>query len=132
MGRSRAFALGDLERAVLERLWSDGPADVREMHQAVGAPRGITPNTVQSTLERLHRKGMATRCKRGRAYRYGAALSRRDWLSGAIEELLRGVPGAGAETVLSAFVDVVARTSEERLAELERRVRERRRRGRDA
>ena len=132
MTRRRAFSLGELERAVLDRLWSDGPADVRTMHRAVGEPRGITLNTIQSTLERLHRKGIATRRKRGRAYLYGASLTRREWLSNAVEELVRGVPGAGAETVVSAFVDVLERTSEGRLEELERRVRERRRRGRDA
>lgn len=131
MARRRAFALGELERAVIDRLWSDGPADVRTMHRAVGETRGISPNTIQSTLERLHRKGIATRQKVGRAYLYGARLTRREWLSYAIEELVRGVPGAGAETVVSAFVDVLERTSEGRLAELERRVRERRRRGRD-
>lgn len=117
---------------MLDCLWSDGPADVRTMHRAVGEPRGITSNTIQSTLERLHRKGIATRLKRGRAYLYGARLTRREWLSDAIEELLRGVPGAGTETVVSAFVDVLERASESELAELERRVRERRRRGRGA
>ncbi len=124
----RAQVLGDLERAVLDRLWSDGPADVRGMHRAVGEPRGITSNTIQSTLERLHRKGLATRTRRGRAYWYGASLTRREWLCGAIEDLLRGIPGAGTDTVLSAFVDVLERASEEDLAQLERRVRARRRR----
>lgn len=128
MPRRKAFALGDLERAVLDRLWSDGPADVRAMQRAVGEPRGIRPNTIQSTLERLHRKGLARRRKHGRAYRYEAAVTRRDWLSHAIEELVRGVPGTGGETVVSAFVDLLERTGEEQLAELERRVLERRRR----
>jgi predicted transcriptional regulator len=132
MTRRRAYALGELERAVLDRLWSDGPADVRTMHRAVGQPRGITPNTIQSTLERLHRKGFATRRKRGRAYLYGASLTRREWLSNAVEELVRGLPGAGAGTIVSAFVDVLERTSEDQLEELERRVRERRQRGNDA
>jgi predicted transcriptional regulator len=132
MRRRRAYVLGELERAVLDRLWSAGPADVRTMHRAVGEPRGITPNTIQSTLERLHRKGIATRRKRGRAYVYDASLTRREWLSNAVEELVRGVPGTRAETLVSAFVDVLERTSEDRLEELERRVRERRLWGRDA
>ena len=117
---------------MLDRLWSHGPADVKTMHRAVGEPRGITPNTIQSTLERLRRKGIAKRRKRGRAYLYGASLTRREWLSNAVEELVRAMPGAGAETVVSAFVDVLERTSEARLEELEQRVRQRRQRGRDA
>ena len=126
MMRGKAFALGELEREVLDRLWSDGRADVRTMHQRVGESRGISSNTVQSTLERLHRKGLARRWKRGRAYLYEAALTRREWLSNAIEDLVRGVPRTGAETVVSAFVDLLERTGEEQLAALERRIRERR------
>jgi predicted transcriptional regulator len=114
---------------VLGRLWSDGPADVRGVHAAVGEPRGITPNTIQSTLERLHRKGLASRRKQGRAFLYAATLTRRQWLARQLEELLRGVPGAGAETVASAFVDALERTGEAQLAALERLVRDRRERG---
>ncbi len=130
MTRGKAFALGELERTVLDRLWSEGPADVRTVHRAVGELRGIRPNTTQSTLERLHRKGLARRWKQGRAYLYEAALTRREWLSHAIEELISEGPGVGAETVVSAFVDLLERTTEDQLAELERRIRERRVQGR--
>ena len=130
MTRGKAFALGELERAVLDRLWSEGPGDVRTVHGAVGELRGIRPNTIQSTLERLHRKGLARRWKQGRAYLYESALTRREWLSHAIEELVREAPGVGAETVVSAFVDLLERTTEDQLGELERRIRERRVQGR--
>ena len=52
--RSRLPHLGELERAILARLWSHGPADVKAMQRAIGEARGIKPNTVQSTLDRLH------------------------------------------------------------------------------
>lgn len=122
------FTLGELECAVLDRLWSDGPADVRTMHAAVGESRGIRPNTVQSTLERLYRKGLARRSKQGRAYRYEAALTRDEWLSSAMEDLVRRAPGAAEETVLAAFIDLLERTGRDSLDELERRIRERRER----
>jgi predicted transcriptional regulator len=73
--------IGRLELAVLDRLWSGGPADVKSVHADVGAARGLTPNTIQSTLERLHRKGLAERSKEGRAYRYAARVSRETWLA---------------------------------------------------
>ena len=53
--------LGALEEAVLEHLWRAGEADVIQAHRAVGTPRGIGVNTVGSALERLHRKGLASR-----------------------------------------------------------------------
>jgi len=123
--------LGDLESAVLARLWSDGPADVKAMHRAVGEARGIRPNTVQSTLDRLHRKGLADRVKVGRAFHYRARITRREWLRRAVEDVLGALPGAGPDLLLATFVDLAERAGADSLEALERRVRELRRR-RDA
>ena len=123
--------LGRLEIAVLDQLWSSGPADVRAVHAAVGAARGISPNTVHSALERLVRKGLAERRKAGRAYRYRALLSRQQWMARGLERLASEIPGTRAETLIAAFVDMTERAGETQLAELERQVRERRRRARE-
>jgi predicted transcriptional regulator len=127
---TRRHPLGQLELAVLDRLWSQGPADVRAVHAGVGASRGISPKTVHSALERLVRKGLALRRKRGRAYEYRAGLSRREWMASHVDGLASEVPGTEAATLLAAFVDVAERAGEPQLAELERLVRERRRRRR--
>jgi predicted transcriptional regulator len=119
--------LGALELAVLDRLWEAGPSDVRRMHAFVGEARGISPNTVQSTLERLHRKGFADRRKIGRGYAYTARFTRSEWLGRAVGELLDALPRA-AELPLAAFVDLAERAGAEQLDALERLVRERRRR----
>jgi predicted transcriptional regulator len=117
--------LGALERAVLERLWAGGAADVKAVHRDVGVPRGISPNTVHSALERLVRKRLAARSKRGRAFEYAAAVSRHDFVRDELSALL-----AAAEPSLlaAAFVDLTVRAGDERLAELEALLRERRRR----
>jgi predicted transcriptional regulator len=120
----RRVVLGALEQAVLDRLWEAGPSDVRAMHQAVGVPRGIAPNTVQSTLERLARKGLARRRKLGRAFQYTAAVSREQWVASAVHDL---VAGLGPASLAAAFVDLAERAGVEELAELERLVRSRRR-----
>jgi predicted transcriptional regulator len=97
------------------------------MHAAVGAARGLAPNTIHSTLERLCRKGLAERRKRGRAFEYRPRISRRAWITGRLEELLASSPGADARLPLSTFVDLAERAGAERLEELERLVRQRRR-----
>jgi predicted transcriptional regulator len=127
MSWQRTSGLGALELAVLDRLWSDGPADVAVMHAAVGAPRGIASNTIQSTLERLFRKGLAERQKVGRAFEYRACTTRAEWLSRALGDLLEATPGASGDTVLAAFVDLADRAGEEQLAALEARIQQRRR-----
>jgi predicted transcriptional regulator len=124
--RVRARQLGALERAVLDALWSSGAADVKGMQRAVGVPRGIAPNTIQSTLERLVKKGLAERRKLGRAFEYAPRLSRREWLAVELEALLAEAKGP-AGLLLAAFVDLTERAGADRLAELEALVRARRR-----
>lgn len=119
--------IGRLEAAVLDHLWSGGAGNVREVHAAVGAPRGISPNTVHSTLERLVRKGLVERRKRGRAFDYCARVSRREWMAHSLAEVAAELPGTRAEIVLAAFIDVAERAGSAQLEELERLVRERRR-----
>ncbi len=126
--KKRPAVLGRLEIAVLEQLWESGPADVATMHTAVGEPRGLAKNTVQSTLERLVRKELALRRKVGRAYEYRARVSRSEWLGIALEELVDRVPGVDPPLLVSTFVDFAERTGAATLDELEALVRERRRR----
>jgi predicted transcriptional regulator len=116
---------------VLDRLWSAGAAGVRAVHLAVGVARGISPNTVHSALERLVRKGLVERRKRGRAFEYAARVSRQDLLREELATLLESTPGSGPRLLAAAFVDLAERAGEPRLAELEALLRERRRRRRE-
>ncbi len=137
--------LGPLEVAVMDRLWdlADGdraaedptdvdPSDGRRapgvekyelgvtaVHAAVGRPRRLSRNTIQSTLERLVRKGLATRRRKGRAYVYAASGTRRDWIARAFDDLVEGLGRAPGAEVLAGFVDFAERTRPETLAMLE-------------
>jgi predicted transcriptional regulator len=93
----------------------------------VGAPRGISPNTVHSALERLVRKRLAERRKVGRAFEYASRVSRQDFLRDELSALLEATPGTGPGLLAAAFVDLTVRAGEQRLAELEALLRARRR-----
>ena len=120
-------ALGELERAVLEHLWTIGRADVRQVYDQMGAPRRITLNTIQSTMERLYRKGLLGREKVSHAYIYRPAVSRQELAARAVEEVMAELLGGEAEPMLSAFVDLAARAGDEQLDQLERLIADRRR-----
>lgn len=125
--RHPPFRLGYLETELLEWLWQQEWVDVKSAHQAIGRPRGLTRNTLQSTLERLVRKGLVGRERRGRAYHYRVSVARETWVRESLVRTLEGVPGADAPLLLASFVDVAERVDDAGLAELERLVRERRR-----
>ena len=120
-----AAVFGTLELRVLEALWArDGEASVRDVLEAFPS---AAYTTVMTTMERLHRKGVLTRRKEGRAFLYRPVSSREEMESGmvtrAIAPLLRG---GSAQPILSCFVDEVTRHDERLLDELERLVREKR------
>ena len=56
-----------------------------------------------------------------------ARITRAEWLTRALGDLLQSTPGANGETAIAAFVDLAERAGEESLAALEVRIRERRR-----
>lgn len=63
--------LGELERAVMEVLWSgNGGATAREVGRALAADRDLAHTTVMTVLDRLAKKGFLIRERQGRAWRY--------------------------------------------------------------
>ena len=73
--------LGDLERVVMEHLWESAEAHadgvtVREVHARFEGDREIAYTTVMTVLDRLAKKGLVTRVRDGRAWRYLPAYSR--------------------------------------------------------
>lgn len=127
--------LGYLEAELLEWLWAlddtrEGTLawiDVATAHAEVGRPRGLSRNTLHSTLERLVRKRLVERERRGRAYAYRACISRESWVRESLSRTFESTPGADRSLLLASFVDLAERVDEAGLAELERLVRARRR-----
>lgn len=115
-------ALGELESAVLEFLWEHGTSDAKDVHEALGEAREITLSTIQSTLERLHRKRLLMREKVSHAYRYAPVLSRSEFRARAMAEAAGDLRRADENGVLAAFVDLLARSDRRALDELARLV----------
>lgn len=116
--------LGDLEIAVLEYLWTHGDFDAKGVHNALGKARGISHNTIQSTLERLFKKRLLTRQKISHAYIYHAAVSRDELMSRLINNVVKTISKANTDSMLAAFVDIAAHTDESHLDRLEQLINE--------
>jgi BlaI family transcriptional regulator, penicillinase repressor len=113
-----APALGALEREVLECLWRRGEASVRDVHAAFGETNAYT--TLMTTLDRLYRKGLLTRRKEGRAFRYAPRFTREEFERGIREDLLEGLLGQNAEGVEPMLSYIVERVGERDRALLDR------------
>jgi predicted transcriptional regulator len=122
-----ADRLGPLERRVLEALWSrPDAASVRDLQPEF---QEIAYTTLMTTLDRLHRKGVLGRTKRGRAFLYSPYLTRAELESVMAADALRAVlggDGSSLRPLLSFFVDAVGERDRDLLDELETLVRARR------
>ena len=120
-------ALGRLERAVMDTVWTGGDFSVRDVQAALGRPVAYT--TVMTTLDRLFKKGLVARRREGRAFLYSAAVERHEieasMTAGLLDGALSAGPGA-ARPFLSNLVDAVGDSHDELLDELERLVRDKR------
>lgn len=70
----KAPALGERELEVMKILWRGRALSVKQVLNNI-ADRELSVSTVQSTLERLHRKKLLHREKAGRHFVYQAAVT---------------------------------------------------------
>lgn len=124
----RQHALGELECSVLEHVWSLKEATVHDVLGRMERPLAYT--TIMTTLDRLYRKGLLVRLKRGRAFVYGPACSKQDVQREIARELVNEIsadPMHSKDYLLSFLIESVDPKETETLAKLEAAIREKRR-----
>jgi predicted transcriptional regulator len=108
--------LGELERAVMETLWSaTAPLTARDVQDALDG-RDLATTTVLTVLGRLERKGLVTREREGRAHRYRAVASREDHVAELMRDALDAAPDRGA--VLARFLGSMPESERAKLRDL--------------
>ena len=108
-------SLGELERAVMERLWAaDGPVAATERRDAL-VDRGIALTTVHTVLTRLKQKGFVVHDD-ARPRRFRARASREDHAAELMHEVLG--QSADRQAVLARFVGGVTEDEARLLREL--------------
>ena len=88
--------LGDLERTVMQALWSaDQPLTGREVAAALARP-DLAYTTVLTVLTRLERKDLVRRDSTARAHTYVAVASREDHVTELMRQALSQAPDRAA------------------------------------
>ncbi|OLT21502.1 CopY family transcriptional regulator [Ornithinimicrobium sp. CNJ-824] len=88
----RNAALGDLERVVMDTLWTHGPQlTVRDVMDRMEGTKELAYTTIMTVLDRLAKKGLAERTRDGRAWRYTAASTREALAATALRSTLENV-----------------------------------------
>ncbi|MBN8431576.1 BlaI/MecI/CopY family transcriptional regulator [Microbulbifer salipaludis] len=126
--------LGDLEKQVLHYLWDEGSADAKQVHAHLSKARGGSLNTIQSTLDRLFKKGLLAREKLGHAFQYRPAVERYAFVGQLIQDVTREFVDDD-DGLVAAFTSISSDLSESQLEQLEQLIEQqkaRRQKGGDA
>ncbi len=94
MAKGTQPSFGELELEILNVLWEQGPATVREVLEHLRPGKKPVYTTVLTVMRLMHEKGYLTRKEQGRAHVYQAKLRedsiKRGLLRGLIEAAFRG------------------------------------------
>jgi predicted transcriptional regulator len=121
-----AAPLGDLEQEVMSVAWKRGAVTAKEVLAALDRERAY--NTVQTTLERLFKKGLLSREKVSHSFVYRPRVTRVEFHRALIANLVGELQPKERAPVLAAFVDAAGDADLDRLEQLIEAKREAKRR----
>jgi predicted transcriptional regulator len=109
--------LGDLERAVMDHLWSTPHSQtVRQVHEALAERRDLAYTTVMTVLQRLAKKNLVSQIRDDRAHRYAPVHGRDELVAGLMVDALDQAADTGdRQAALVHFVERVGADEAEAL-----------------
>jgi predicted transcriptional regulator len=88
--RHSILDLAPLELECMSALWPLGEGTVRDIHRQIATSRPRAYTTIMTIMDRLAHKGIVTRRRVGRAYRYQPNLSANEARVSAVEKIVTG------------------------------------------
>jgi predicted transcriptional regulator len=126
-GSSSRPKLGPFEQQLLQMIWSQGNATVRELIAGGKIHQAYT--TVMTTVDRLYKKGLLDRAVEGRAFRYTPRQTPEELQRVTALESIRQLLGSGDASALplSYLVEALSAHDAQLLDELQLLVERKRR-----
>jgi BlaI family penicillinase repressor len=114
----RPKGLGEVEQAVMDHVWANGPCSSEECREALASTRPMKESTIRTVLRRLEQKGYIEHSVNGRTFIYRAAEPRQNVVARAVKNLIDRFCGGSAEEFVIGMVDneVIDRKQFERIA----------------
>lgn len=92
------------ELEILQVLWQEGPATVRDVNDRLSEKREIGYTTTLKIMQIMHDKGLVTRKKDGKTHIYAPVLSEQDAQSSMIKDLMdTAFKGSAMRLVMGAL-----------------------------
>ena len=121
MTQKRGGRLTPLELEIMNILWENGASNVQTVREQL--ERELAYTTVQTMLNILNRKGRVKRMLKDRAYLYKPAMTRPQFVSQHLGDLVDRLFGGSAEDLVMSLVEAKHLTPQ-KLARLHKLVEE--------
>jgi predicted transcriptional regulator len=95
----------ELELEILKVLWRTGPANVRQVCDALAPARELAYTSVMTMLGIMARKGYVSRKKVGAGYVYNARCSEKSTTQSMLWDLVHRVFSGSAATVMQRLLE---------------------------
>ena len=118
---------GDLEYAVLSKLWELGSATARDIHTQVGEPAGLVYTTIAKVLDRLHAKRLVSRERKGMAFIYRPRVARDVVQAARARAFLNRLLGPAPRSAMATLVEAAESLDPKLLDDLTEAIAARRR-----
>jgi predicted transcriptional regulator len=113
--------LGDLEADIMKTVWEIESGNVKTIHEHLNKERKAAITTIATVLDRLHSKGLVQReliKEGGIRYIYTPAMTRIQFNSTVVRNVLRGLFESFGESAISYLVQSTGIEDEETAEEL--------------
>ncbi len=97
--------LTDLQQAIMELLWTKGPATSEQVREALRPRRPLKDSTVRTLLRRLEARGYVHHRLEGRVFVYRARVEPRTMAARAVRRIIEHFWAGSVEQFLVGMVD---------------------------
>lgn len=115
---------GQLQVQVMRVLWTAGNGTVEEVRKGLPSAGGAAYTTVQTVLNRLVDRGLASRVREGKRVRYQPVVTEEEHLCAVLDASIGRASPKARQTALARFL---AQLDEDELSRLRHRIAELRR-----
>lgn len=113
----RTIEVSDTELAILDVLWEQGQATIREIDRRLyERPTTATYATVQKLLERLEAKGCVTRDRSGFKHIFRAAIERADLIDRRLQDVADKLCGGSMTPLITHLMEARRLSAKDRQA----------------
>lgn len=116
--------LGSLELEVMNFVWQTGETTVQEVTDVINYKRRVAYTTIMTVMVHLVDKGLLTRIKEGKKYRYKVALTRQEFIRESAKSRLQDLIGDFGDIAIAQFLEEAQKIDADRLERLRKLVQE--------